>query len=110
MCVQRQTFSQVRRAFTRTRAPRAQEPREFSRLSKTANELTEALRLLPDGQVASSQELADRLNIHPRLVQAVLRRLVRAGYLKQLGKERSGPLHVTPTEKLRRSASSDTED
>ncbi len=79
-------------------------------LSKTINELTEALRAVPDGQVASSQELADRLNLHPRLVQAVLRRLVRAGYLKQWGKERSGPLHVSPTEKLRRSASSDTED
>jgi len=78
-------------------------------LVRTVNELTEALQAVPDGQVASSQELANRLNIHPRLVQALLRRLLRSGYLKQLSKGSRGPLHVSPTEKLRRSASSDTE-
>jgi DNA-binding MarR family transcriptional regulator len=74
-------------------------------LGRTVDQLMEALRAVPDGQLASSQELANRLNIHPRLVQALLRRLVRAGYLKQLDKESRGPLHVMPTEKLRRSGS-----
>jgi ribosomal protein S25 len=58
----------------------------------------------------ASPDLAVRLNIHPRLVQAVLRRLIRTGYLKQLNKESRGPLHVMPTEKLRRTTTSDTED
>jgi Mn-dependent DtxR family transcriptional regulator len=78
-------------------------------LVRTVNELTEALRAVPDGQLASSQDLANQLNLHPRLVQALLRRLVRTGYLKQLNKEPRGPLHVMPTEKLRRSALSDTD-
>lgn len=77
-------------------------------LVRTVNELTEALRALPDGQAASSQELANGLGINPRLVQALLRRLVRAGYLKQLDRESRGPLHVMSTEKLRRRGS-DTE-
>ena len=71
-------------------------------LNRTVDELTEALRELLDGQLASSQEIAHRLNLHPRLVQVLLRRLVRAGYLKQLSAEARGPLHVMPTEKLRR--------
>lgn len=73
--------------------------------NRTVDKLTETLRAVPDGQLASSQELAQRLDLHPRLVQALLRRLVSAGYVKQFSKESRGPLHVTPTEKLRRSAS-----
>ena len=72
-------------------------------LSRALDGIMEALRGVPDVQVAGSQELADRLNLHPRLVQALLRRLVGAGYLKQLDKETRGPLHVMPTEQLRRS-------
>jgi DNA-binding transcriptional ArsR family regulator len=83
---------------------------DYDALSGTVDQLTEALRELPDGHPASSSELANRFDIHPRLVQALLRRLVRAGYLKQLDRESQGPLHVMATEKLRRSASSDTED
>jgi DNA-binding MarR family transcriptional regulator len=79
-------------------------------VNRTVEELAEALRGLPDGQPGSSQELASQLNLHPRLVQAFLRRFIKAGYLKQLGKESQGPLHVISTEKLRRSASSNTDD
>jgi hypothetical protein len=73
-------------------------------LVRAVEELTEA-----HGQVTSSQELADRLDIDRRLVQALLRNFTSAGYLKQLGKESGGGVHVMPTKKLRRSVSSEAE-
>lgn len=71
-------------------------------LSKVMDALMEVLREVQDGHTVSSTELANRLRLHSRLVQELLRRLLEAGYVKQLDKDTRGPLHVMPTELLRR--------
>lgn len=51
-----------------------------------------------DGDIAGTREFSKRLDMHPRLVQALFRWMKAEGLVRQIGSDTQGPLYVAPAE------------
>jgi hypothetical protein len=72
------------------------------RLSSELDAITASLRAVADGHLVTSEEIAADLNLNPRLVDELFRRLYANGNIDAPGYTGTGPVFATPTEKIRR--------
>jgi predicted transcriptional regulator len=86
-----------------------QAEQDIDAFSRIVDKIVRELVSSEEQSMTGSQQLAQNLDLHPRLVQALLRRMTGKGLVRQIGDDSRGPLYVVATEALRRAAATDEE-